>query len=144
MTQSNKATRQGPWVGQCLCGSVRYQADCIRPAMAHCHCSMCRKFHGAAFATYGVTPKQDFHWLSGEVLLGRYQAANGTVRQFCRNCGSSLTFAASGCQGEVVEFALGTLDTPLLQQADAHIYTDYKADWCSITDALPCFSEGRG
>ena len=39
--------------GLCLCGSIKYAVDKIEPKMGHCHCSMCRKFHGAAFATFG-------------------------------------------------------------------------------------------
>ena len=38
--------------GQCLCGSIQYEIDKVEPKMAHCHCSMCRKFHGAAFSTF--------------------------------------------------------------------------------------------
>ena len=133
----------GPWSGQCLCGGIHYQVEAIRPQMAHCHCSMCRKFHGAAFATFGVAKKEDFNWLSGKELLASYRAENGTVRQFCKNCGSSMTFASSGCTGEVVEFALGTLDNPLNMQPDSHIYTQSKADWYEIEDTLPRFAEGR-
>lgn len=129
--------------GSCLCGAVRYQAAEVKPDMAHCHCSMCRKFHGAAFGTYGVAPAEQFQWLEGEELLSAWRAENGTVRRFCSRCGSSMTFAASGCTGDVVEFALGTLDTPLRSRPDAHIYTDYKADWWEISDGLKAFPEGR-
>ncbi len=37
--------------------------------MAHCHCSMCRKFHGAAFSTYGEAKIENFKWLQGEGFL---------------------------------------------------------------------------
>jgi len=134
---------QQTWHGSCLCGAVRYRVTDIRPSMAHCHCSMCRKFHGAAFATYGVAERSSFEWTSGEEALTSYRAENGTVRQFCRHCGASMTFAAIGCTGDVVEFSLGTLDTPLGRQPDAHIYTAYKADWHPVTDELPAFIEGR-
>jgi len=39
---------ESPYRGQCLCGAVKYAVDAIGPRMAHCHCSMCRQFHGAA------------------------------------------------------------------------------------------------
>ncbi|HCA63195.1 MAG TPA: GFA family protein, partial [Pseudomonas sp.] len=38
--------------GSCLCGVVRYRIDAPIDALTHCHCKMCRKAHGAAFATY--------------------------------------------------------------------------------------------
>jgi hypothetical protein len=62
-----------PVHGQCLCGAVKYEVDAIGPRMAHCHCSMCRKFHGAAFATFGEARAEDFRWLEGEHLLSSYQ-----------------------------------------------------------------------
>ena len=34
--------------GRCLCGDVVFEADAPFEFMGHCHCSMCRKHHGAA------------------------------------------------------------------------------------------------
>jgi len=131
--------------GQCLCGEIKYQVSNLLPHMAHCHCSMCRKFHGAAFSTFGVAKKEDFQWLSGEHLLKIYTAPNGTQRGFCANCGSSLTFAASNDPGTHIEFTLGSLDTHLEldTKPDCHIYCDSKASWYEIEDDLPQFAEGR-
>ena len=36
---------------------------------------------------------------------------------------------------------LGTLDTPLGQGPQAHIYVDSKADWWEIRDDLPQYPE---
>ena len=129
--------------GQCLCGAVKYEVDEIGSKMAHCHCSMCRRFHGAAFATFGEAHKEDFRWLEGEELLKSYQADNGTVRRFCSVCGSSMTFAPANDTGELVEFALGTLCDPLELRPDAHIYVGSKANWYAIEDGMPQFEEGR-
>jgi len=37
--------------GTCLCGDVAFEADAPFEFMGHCHCSMCRKHHGAAFSS---------------------------------------------------------------------------------------------
>jgi hypothetical protein len=130
--------------GQCLCGAVKYRVDEIGDKMAHCHCSMCRRFHGAAFATFGEARKEDFHWVEGEHLLKSYRAPNGTVRRFCSVCGSSMTFAPANDSGDLIEFTLGTLvDQPDLTP-DAHIFIGSKASWYTIEDSLPQFEEGRG
>lgn len=34
----------------CLCGAIRYEVDVPLTDVGNCHCSMCRRFHGAAFA----------------------------------------------------------------------------------------------
>jgi hypothetical protein len=133
-----------PVHGQCLCGAVKYEVDAIGPRMAHCHCSMCRKFHGAAFATFGEARAEDFRWLEGEHLLSSYRAANGTVRRFCSRCGSSMTFAPADDPGEFVEFTLGTLIDPPAFHPDAHIFVGFKAAWDHICDQLPQYEAGRG
>lgn len=115
---NNKSTKV--YKGQCLCGSITYEVDKIEPRMGHCHCSMRCKFHGATFATFGQDRCENFRWLSGRELLTDYVADNGTTRQFCRRCGSSMTFSATGSSGEWVEFSLGTLDSDLDVSPDAH------------------------
>ena len=129
--------------GQCLCGSIKYKVSEIEPKMAHCHCSMCRKFHGSAFATFGEVKASNFHWIEGKELLKTYLAPNGTKRKFCGKCGSSLIFVPSKDSGELLEFSLGTLDSKIDIKPDAHIFTSHGACWYEITDDLPKYVEGR-
>lgn len=132
-----------PYTGQCLCGSIQYEVDEIGTQMGHCHCTMCRKFHGAAFATFGEANVDKFRWVKGEELLASYKAENDTVRKFCKICGSSMTFTPSNDEGKVVEFSLGTLESEIPHKPDAHIYLASKADWYDFHDDLPHFSQGR-
>jgi hypothetical protein len=70
--------------GSCLCGSVRYE---IRGALAratNCHCSQCRKAHGAAFGTYARVNWVDFTLIAGEAEIGSYQSSPGVRRTFCK------------------------------------------------------------
>lgn len=136
-------SKKDTYHGQCLCGAVQYEVDKIGTKMGHCHCSMCRRFHGAAFATFGEARKSDFRWLAGEALLKSYQAPNGTVRRFCSVCGSSMTFAPANDSGELVEFTLGTLSDEPALKPDAHIFVGSKAGWYKITDSLPQFQTDR-
>lgn len=128
--------------GQCLCGSIQYEADKLDDKIGHCHCSMCRKFHGAAFSTFGSAANTDFRWLKGEELLRVYVAENGTKRKFCIRCGSSMIFESSGNNG-MTEFSLATLDCAPDIKPDAHIYTNTRVDWLKINDDLPKFRNGR-
>ncbi len=129
--------------GQCLCGTIKYGVDKIEPQMGHCHCTMCRKFSGAAFATFGEAKVENFHWLEGEGFLQKFKAENGTIRQFCKKCGSSMIFIPANDDGKLVEFTLGTLDNEIEHQPDAHIYTQNKAGWSVICDGLPEFRKER-
>jgi len=132
-----------PYMGTCLCGEIQYEVKQVEAQLGHCHCTMCRKFHGAAFATLGEAYVENFRWVAGEELLKTYEAPNGTKRKFCDTCGSSLIFVASNDDGKLVEFSLGTLDTGDDLQPDAHIFTNYGACWYKIRDDLPQYGEGR-
>lgn len=129
--------------GQCLCGSIKYEVNKIEERMGHCHCSMCRKFHGAAYATLGEAKKDNFRWSSGQELLQSYHADNDTTRQFCSQCGSSMTFADANDDGELIEFTLGTLDSDINLKPDVHIFVSSKSNWLDIEDDLPQFEDGR-
>ncbi|MBJ7537341.1 GFA family protein [Marinomonas transparens] len=126
--------------GSCLCGEITFAVSGIDERAAQCHCTMCRKFHGAAAAPL-VSVKQ-IHWLSGDDVRKDYVADNGTTRTFCSACGSSLGFR---CKVETapMEIAIGTLDDEVPVTIDAHIYVDNKANWDHIADGLPQFAQGR-
>ena len=132
-----------PYHGSCLCGRVRFEIDEFLPQVAHCHCSMCRKFHGAAFATIAGVARSKFRWVLGEASLKDYTADNGTTRTFCGHCGSSLTFFSPKGPEGVVEVALGTLDGDVPVEPNAHIYVGSGANWIVLKDDLPQFEEGR-
>jgi hypothetical protein len=74
--------------GSCLCGSIRYDIDGPFEVMSHCHCSMCRRHHGAAFATFVSVPLSGFRWVAGKEEISTYQSSNYGKRTFCGKCGS--------------------------------------------------------
>ena len=82
---------------------------------------MCRKFHGAAYATIAGVSRAHFRWTEGEEALTGYRAENGTVRTFCRHCGSSLSFSSPRASAEIIEIALGALDGDIPVEPNAHI-----------------------
>ncbi|MFD1622016.1 GFA family protein [Thalassotalea marina] len=130
--------------GSCLCGKVQFKVTKFLPAVAHCHCSMCRKFHGAAFSTYAEVSLEDFTVTAGEQLLQSYQAANGTVRKFCKCCGSSLIFESRyNRQDKTIEIALAAFDVIEHVAPNAHIYLSSKVDWFEPNDELPKFKDFR-
>ena len=133
-----------PYCGSCLCGVVKFEIDEFLPQAAHCHCSMCRKFHGAAYATIAGVFRSNFRWIEGVDALKGYTAANGTTRTFCRHCGSSLTFSSPRAPEEEVEIALGTMDGDVPVVPSAHIFVGSAANWTILGDDLPKYEERRG
>ena len=123
--------------GSCLCGAVRYRIAGSFKLIGNCHCSMCRKSHGAAFATWGIVNPDQFMWTSGEEFVQRYESSPGAQKCFCKKCGSPLVGMHSGTVGEVV---VGTLDTDPGMRPREHIFVGSKAPWHEITDSLPRYA----
>ena len=132
-----------PYRGSCLCGVVRFEVDEFLPQIAHCHCSMCRKFHGAAYATIAGVDRSKFRWVEGEEALTGYTAENGTTRTFCHHCGASLSFSSPRAPEGIIEIALGALDGDVPVEPDAHIFVGSRANWTVFNDDLPLYEEGR-
>lgn len=122
--------------GSCLCGSVRYEIRGSLGRASHCHCSKCRKAHGAAFGTYARVKVNDFAFTSGQNDIGSYRSSPSVLRTFCRLCGSTLQFITEA-RPESFALALGTLDDDPGIRPSYHIFAGSKAPWFEITDNLP-------
>ncbi|MBI3562857.1 MAG: GFA family protein [Gammaproteobacteria bacterium] len=78
--------------GSCLCGAIEYEVEEIPGKIYNCHCSQCRKSHGAAFATQVFARGATLRFIKGEELLKEYRQVpgHGVIRAFCSKCGSRL------------------------------------------------------
>lgn len=125
-----------PIKGSCLCGQVRFDITGPLTGALNCHCSMCRKAHGAAFRSRAALATTDFRWTAGETLVSRYESSPGEFRCFCANCGSNLIteFTANPDQ---LGLALGVLDDDPGVRPQLHVFVGSKAPWHAITDDLP-------
>jgi hypothetical protein len=120
--------------GSCLCGTIRYDVAGPFNLMAHCHCSMCRKHHGAAFATFVGAPLMGFKWLSGEDHVVVFQSSEKGHRYFCRTCGSVTPTLAR--EMDLALLPAGNLLGDLDVRPQSHFFVGSKAPWYTITDSL--------
>lgn len=123
--------------GSCLCGKVRFELAGSPMFINHCHCSMCRKVHGAAFGSFLHADGRGFRWVSGEAHVERYASSPGNVRAFCKVCGANLPVLED--EGAHVIIPAGGLDDDPGVRPIVHIHTASKAPWFEISDALPRF-----
>jgi hypothetical protein len=123
--------------GSCLCGAAAYVVDGAFERVTHCHCSMCRKAHGAAFATYATVRTEQLRFERGEDALGHYASSPTVVRSFCTRCGSPILWRDDTHEPGRIAFALGGLDTPYVEQRIGHIEVASKAPWHKILDDAP-------
>lgn len=124
--------------GSCLCSAVRYEIHGAIEEVHHCHCSRCRKAHGAAFSTFARVRRGDLRFTAGAERLRRFRSSPPVERAFCEVCGSSLLFSFESLP-DVVWLAVGTFDDHPGTRPQAHIFVGSKAAWHPITDELPQF-----
>lgn len=121
--------------GSCLCGTLQYDVEAPLTAMLNCHCSRCRKQHGAPFATFGTAPASALHWVSGEDQVVSHAASPGGARHFCRHCGSPAPSVMAAMDLAIIP--VGTLEGDPGLRPEQHFFVGSKAAWHTISDALP-------
>ena len=118
--------------GGCLCGAVRFEVSGKLRDVAVCHCSMCRKWHGAP-GPYTDAERRNLRFLRDEGL-GWYTSSSFARRGFCKRCGSSLFWERPGAPR--LSIAAGAFDDPTPLRTVRHIFTGSKGDWYEIKDGL--------
>jgi hypothetical protein len=120
--------------GSCLCGTVQWRMEPPFGEMTHCHCSMCRKAHGAPFATFLEVAAENYHLIAGGGAITDYESSPSFHRAFCGNCGSAVPLTGIG---DTVYVPAGCLDDDPGVRPSMHIFAASKAPWHVIADDLP-------
>lgn len=123
--------------GKCLCGTVSYEITGDLSNLLHCHCSLCRKSHGASFVTFAATSIETFKFTSGLTHLQPSSGPGHINRNFCGTCGSTMPFEEGGS----ISVPVGTLVSLCPTIAVGHIFTNSRAPWYEITDDLKQYEE---
>jgi hypothetical protein len=123
------STADARHAGRCLCGAVRYAADCEPKWIANCHCESCRRAVGAPLTTYAGFPAERFAWTAGAPV--RFASSPGVVRSFCGRCGTSLTFEGERWAGEV-HVLVATLGHPEDFPPHGESFVEEKLPWLQL------------
>ena len=121
--------------GRCECGRIRYEVDGEIEDFSHCHCSQCRRLHGAAYATFADVSRARFRYVSGESDIKVYASSEINDRVFCAECGSNI-LVDSKQDPETLYISMGTVDGEPSCPPGYHIFVGSKAPWHEITDNL--------
>lgn len=138
------ADRNGssPVQGACFCEAVQYEIEMPTLRCVHCHCTMCRRAHGAGFTTWAILPVKQMQILAGREKLTRYQSSDHGSREFCSICGSEL-FGWSTRTPELVYLPIGNLKGEIDRSPEAHTSFESHVPWITVNDDLPRI-EGAG
>jgi hypothetical protein len=135
--------------GSCLCGGIKFEITGPVFGAMNCHCSQCRKQHGAAFRSRLRAAASDVRFVADEELIKFRESPRGYMRGFCRECGSPVINKAGPNWKVPAAFAvtapqygipLALLDNPPVRP-ELHCFVASKAPWFEITDDLPQYPE---
>lgn len=126
--------------GRCLCGAIEYEINGELGTIVNCHCSKCRRWHGAAFRTRAAVEAKKFKWLKGEEYLSKYESDSLTIKTFCSICGSNLMSYFKD-NADYIGLPIGGLDQDPGKGPEMNIFVNSKAPWYHITDGLPEYDE---
>jgi hypothetical protein len=127
---STKAKREGG----CLCGRTRYRIEGPIEHVVHCHCILCRRSSGAAFVTWCTVPGERFQFTEGKPHS--FRSSDFAVRQFCRHCGTLLTFQEDAKPKEI-DVTVATLDDCSDLKPKHHVWTSRQLKWLKVDEELP-------
>lgn len=126
--------------GRCFCGEIRYEINLPTLFCGHCHCSMCRRPHGAGFVTWFAVPPGQIAVAAGKDQLKTYESSEHGRRQFCGRCGTQLFcyhVKDDGAPPDFIDITLATMVDPIDRQPEVHFFYDSKAEWLGVNDELP-------
>jgi hypothetical protein len=116
-------------IGSCLCGSINYQIDSDPVSVSHCHCKMCQKQHGAAFATYARFKRSDVKYVKGEEKLAVFNSSSDVLRKFCSVCGSNIEWSRSERYPEWVAIAVASFDNDFKASEIIELHKESEVCW---------------
>jgi len=130
-------------VGSCLCGAVRFSVTLPTLFCGHCHCSMCRRNHGAGFVTWFAVPRAQLDVEAGSEELRRFASSEHGSRRFCARCGSAL-FCENEAHPDQIDIPLANMEAPIDRPPQVHFFFDSRAEWVAVADDLPRLGGATG
>jgi hypothetical protein len=122
--------------GSCLCGAVRFEVTPPSLFCAHCHCSMCRRAHGAGYVTWFGVERSQLEVTDGAQLLARYRSSEKGLRSFCSVCGSTLFFETAD-RPDHVDVVLANMHDDIDLEPQMHVHFSDRVPWVCVHDELP-------
>jgi hypothetical protein len=122
--------------GSCLCGAVSFEVTFPTLFCGHCHCTLCRRAHGAGYVTWFGVPRAQLRLESGDDLLTRYASSDHGTRSFCARCGSTLFFESTRHPDEL-HVVLANMHGPIDREPQLHVFFGDRPRWTSLDDRLP-------
>ena len=131
--------------GKCYCGAIRYESDADPVFKLQCHCRECQYISGGMANVVMALPEDSFSYSQGEPKqFRRADLDNPVTREFCDQCGTSLTSRSPNAPGMVM-VKVGTLDDPATFSApQMAIFTCDRQEFQHLPEGVPAFEKTPG
>ena len=106
--------------GECMCGAVKFVATAKEPAVAACHCEMCRRWSSGPYME--VTCQEAT--FKGEEHISTIRSSDWAERAFCAKCGSNLFYHIVGSAD--YQISAGLIDDQSKLRMSLQVFTDSK------------------
>ncbi|MEI9986949.1 MAG: GFA family protein [Aliidongia sp.] len=129
------------YIGGCLCGALRYEAEGEPLYAGHCYCADCQKASGSGFIPFIGFASSAVRF-SGPTRPFTSKAASGgdAVRNSCPIC-SSLVFGGEVGKSDSFTIYAGSLDDPSLFHPTVAIFARNQPPWAIIPPGMTVFQE---
>jgi hypothetical protein len=118
--------------GGCQCGAVRYGIDAGPAKSTVCHCRMCQRATGNAFAPLFEVMTSAVHW---QGTPATWASSDQVERGFCAACGTPLFYR--GTHRDTTEVMTGTLAPGFAYRPIANHGVESRQDWLATLPTLP-------
>ena len=129
--------------GGCLCGSVRFKTIGQPLKVFVCHCSMCQRATGSAFAIEPTFLKSNVEFAGKPVATYSYQSPDhGRLLHFtfCATCGTRVGLSLERFPQLQIVYG-GTYDEPSWPKPDCHIFVRSAVPWMVLSDEAVRFEK---
>ena len=118
--------------GNCRCGRVSYVSAADPVFVGVCHCRTCQKSTGTAYATVVAVPTASLTVTGNTKRFDDIgDTGSATHRDFCPECGSTITQSADAMAG-LTMVPVGTLDDPAAVKPAMQIFCDSALPWAVL------------
>ena len=128
--------------GGCFCGAVRYHVRGMPVWKAGCTCNTCVKMHTAPLVVWAGFDRSNYELKSGEPK--RFRSSPHVIREFCSNCGSTLTYQKTADSApelaeaaRLIYIAVASLDHPNAYPPDEIVHGQERFQWLNLDNSIP-------
>lgn len=113
---------------QCHCGKVQLTVTFPSRFCCHCYCESCRRSHAAGSVAWLGFRTEQVDITAGAKHIQAYQSSSGTLRKFCKICGTKISFESLRWAGET-HIPLALFTTPVDREPEGNAFVKERPHW---------------